>query len=111
MGITGQEPAGVGLFAVYRDSITGEFCRFPACARSHRQRVPAPRISHFADDNDFLQLAAAMDPSLFMRAEKLAENPSRPSGAWPGLRNTTSSVINVSKRARSLALTALIQAE
>jgi hypothetical protein len=30
MGIAGQEPAAVGLLAVYRDSMTGELRRFPA---------------------------------------------------------------------------------
>jgi hypothetical protein len=42
-------------------------------------------------------------------AEKPSENPSRPNGARPGFRNTTSSVIKVSKRTRSPALTASIQ--
>src|SRR5207248_1930886 len=44
-------------------------------------------------------------------AEKAGENPSRPHGAWPGLRNTTSSAIKLSKRTRSPALTASIQVE
>src|SRR6516165_1809004 len=44
-------------------------------------------------------------------AEKPAENPSRPNGAWPGLRNTTSSAIKLSKQTRSPALTASIQVE
>lgn len=71
MGIAGQEPAAVGLFAVYRDSMTGELRRFPACARGHRQCVPAPRVSDFADDYDFLQLAAATNPKLMMRGREV----------------------------------------
>ena len=35
VGIAGQEPAAVGLFAVYRDSMTGELRRFSAGARGH----------------------------------------------------------------------------
>src|SRR5262245_253179 len=42
-------------------------------------------------------------------AEKPGEKPSRPNGAWPGLRNTTSSAIKPSKQTRSPALTAWIQ--
>src|SRR5437868_4993523 len=44
-------------------------------------------------------------------AEKPGENPSRPNGTWPGLRNTTSSAIKPSKQTRSPALTASIQVE
>src|SRR5262249_52940956 len=44
-------------------------------------------------------------------AEKPGENPSRPIGAWPGLRNTTSSAIKLCKQTRSPALTASIQVE
>jgi len=32
-GIAGQEPAAIGLFAVYRDTMTGELHRFSAGAR------------------------------------------------------------------------------
>jgi len=35
VGIAGQEPAAVGLFAVYRDSMAGELRLFPAGARHH----------------------------------------------------------------------------
>src|SRR5258707_14607418 len=42
-------------------------------------------------------------------AEKPTGNPSRPNDAWPGFRNTTSSAIKVSKRARSPVMTASIQ--
>ena len=70
MGIAGQEPAAVGLFAVYRDSMTGELRRFPACARGHRQCVPAPRVSDFADDDDLFQFAAATDPNLLVRGRE-----------------------------------------
>src|SRR5262249_15532033 len=42
-------------------------------------------------------------------AVKPGENPSRPTGAWPGLRNTTSSAIKLSKQIGSPALTASIQ--
>jgi hypothetical protein len=66
MGIAGQEPAAVGLLAVYRDSMTGELRRFPAGARCHQQCVPAPRVRDFADDYDLFQLAAATDPNLLM---------------------------------------------
>src|SRR5438477_6789967 len=71
MGIAGQEPAAVGLFAVYRDSMTGELRRFPACARDHRQRVPAPRVRDFVDDYDLFQLAAATDPNLFVSGREV----------------------------------------
>ena len=66
MGITGQEPATVGLFTVYRDSMTRELRRFPAGARGYRQRIPAPRVRDFADDYDLFQLAAATDPNLLV---------------------------------------------
>ena len=66
MGITGQEPATVGLFTVYRDSMTRELRRFPAGARGYRQRIPAPRVRDFADDCDLFQLAAATDPNLLV---------------------------------------------
>src|SRR5436309_15834352 len=42
---------------------------------------------------------------------KLDENPSRPNGAWPGVIKSTFSATNVSRRARSPALTASIQIE
>lgn len=71
MEISSQEPAAVELFAVYRDSITGELRRFPACSRSHRQRVPVLRVRDFADDYDFLQLAAATNPSLLMHSREV----------------------------------------
>ena len=35
VGIAGQEPAAVALFAVYRDTMTGELHRFSAGARDH----------------------------------------------------------------------------
>src|SRR5262245_8276024 len=44
-------------------------------------------------------------------AEKPGGNASRPSGAWPGLRSTTSSAIKPSKQTTSPALTASIQVE
>jgi hypothetical protein len=66
VGIAGQEPTAVGLFAVYRDSMTGELRRFPAGVGGHRQRVAAPRIGDFADDHDLFQLAAATDPNLLV---------------------------------------------
>ena len=66
MGIAGQEPAAVGLFAVDRDPITGELRRFPAGARGHPQRIPAARVGDFADDHDLFQLAAAKDPNLLV---------------------------------------------
>ena len=66
MGIAGEEPAAVGLFAVDRDPMPGELRRFPAGARRHGQRVPAPRVSDFADDHDLFQLADAMDPRLLV---------------------------------------------
>ena len=71
MGITGQEPATVGLFTVYRDSMTGELRRFPAGARSHLQRVPAPRVGDSADDHDLFQLADATDPKLFVSGREV----------------------------------------
>src|SRR3989442_15251589 len=66
VGIAGQEPAAVGLFAVYRDSMTGELRRFTAGARGHGQRVPAPRVGDFAGDCDLFQLAAATDLNLLV---------------------------------------------
>jgi hypothetical protein len=71
MGITGQEPATVGLFTVYRDSMTGELRRFPADARGYRQRIPAPRVRDFADDYDLFQLAAATDPKLLVGGREI----------------------------------------
>jgi len=66
MGIAGQEPAAIGLFAVHRESMTGKLCRFPACQRGHRQCVPAPRKRDLADDYDLFQLAAATNPHLLV---------------------------------------------
>lgn len=71
MGITGQEPAAVGLFAVYRDSMTGQLSRFPACARDHKQLVPAPGVCHFADNYDLFKLAAATYLNLLVRGRKV----------------------------------------
>ncbi len=62
VSIAGQEPAAVGLFAVYRDTMPGEVRRFPAGALGHRQCVPAPRVSDFTCNHDLLQLTGAMDP-------------------------------------------------
>src|SRR5262249_491654 len=67
----GQEPASVGLFAVYRDTIPGELRRFPAGAPGHGQRVPAPRVGDFADDHDLLQLADATEPTLLAAGPEL----------------------------------------
>ena len=64
MGIAGQEPSAIGLFAVYRDSMTSELRRLPARAPGNRQRVPAPRVRNFADNYDLFQLAVAMDLNL-----------------------------------------------
>ena len=64
MCIAGQEPSAIGLFAVYRDSMTRELLRLPACAPGNRQRVAAPRIRNFADNYNLLQLAVAMDLNL-----------------------------------------------
>ena len=44
-------------------------------------------------------------------AEKPAEKPSRPTGSWPGFRNTTSAATKPSKRTRSPPLTPSIQAK
>src|ERR1700722_7665319 len=49
VGIAGQEPAAVGLFAIYRDTMTGELLRFSAGGRGHRKRVTALRVTDFGD--------------------------------------------------------------
>jgi len=72
VGVAGQEPTAVGLFAVDRDPITGELRRFPAGARGHRQRIPAPRVGDFADDHDLFQLAAAKNPNLLVSGREVA---------------------------------------
>ena len=61
MGIAGQEPYAIGLFAVHRDSMTSELSRFSASEPGNRQRIPAPRIRDFADDYDLFQIAVATD--------------------------------------------------
>src|SRR5947209_11767717 len=71
MSIAGQEPAAVGLLAVYRDSMTGELRRFTACALGHGQRVAAPRVRDLADDYDLFQLAAATNPNLLVRGREV----------------------------------------
>ena len=48
MGIAGQEPAAVRLFAIDGDSMTRE-PRFFAVDRSHGQRVPAARVGDVAE--------------------------------------------------------------
>ena len=64
--IAGQKPATVALLAIYRQTMPGELCRFPPCARGHGQRVPAPRVGDLADNNDLFQLAGATDPHLLV---------------------------------------------
>src|SRR5690349_2272797 len=59
VGIAGQEPAALWLFAVYRHPMPGELRRFSADARDHGQRVPAPSVRDFADDHDLFQVADA----------------------------------------------------
>jgi len=66
VGVAGQEPAAVGLSAVDREAMPGELLFFPAGARGHGERVPAPRVGEFADDHDLDQLAAAIDPPLLV---------------------------------------------
>lgn len=43
-----------------------ELGHFPADSLGHGQRVPAARVSDFADDHDLFQLATATDPSLLV---------------------------------------------
>src|SRR5215471_1627017 len=64
--IAGQKPATVALLAIYGQTMPGELCRFPACARGHGQCVPAPRVGDLADNNDLFQLAGATDQHLFV---------------------------------------------
>lgn len=75
VSIAGQEPTAGRLLTVYRDSMTGELRRFPAGARGHRQRVPAPRVGNFADDHDLFQLAAATDPNLLVGGREVGGRP------------------------------------
>ena len=44
MGVAGQKPAAVGLFAVDGDPMPGQRGRFSAGARGHGQGVPAQRV-------------------------------------------------------------------
>src|SRR6266571_4010425 len=60
--IAGEEPTAIGLFAVYSDTMSGELRRFPAGALGHGQRIPAARVSDFADNHDFFQLADTTYP-------------------------------------------------
>jgi hypothetical protein len=62
VGIASQAPAAVGLFAVYRDTMSGEFRRIPPGVLGDRQCIPAPRVSNFADNYDLFQLTAATYP-------------------------------------------------
>jgi hypothetical protein len=75
MGIAGQEPSGIGLFAVYRDSMTCEPSCLPACAPGNGQRVPAPRVRDVADNDDFFQLAVATDLNLSGRGWEVGGEP------------------------------------
>ena len=70
MGITGQEPVAVGLFAIDSDSIAGQLCCFSAGSRFHGQRVPAPRVRDLAEDRDLLDLAHAMNPGALVTDQK-----------------------------------------
>src|SRR5262249_27152226 len=72
-----------------------------------RLSVKATSPTTTTSSNSLMQLIRAC----WWAAEKPGENPSRPNGAWPGLRNTTSSAIKLSKQTRSPALTASIQVE
>ena len=67
MGITGQEPPAIELFAVYRYSITGQLSRFSTCEPGNRQSVPAPRVRDYADDYDLFQFAVATDLNPLVR--------------------------------------------
>lgn len=72
MGIASEQPTAVGLFAVDRDSITGELPRFPAGARGHRQGVAASRVGDFADDHKLLQFADALDSNLLVSGQEVS---------------------------------------
>jgi len=70
VGIAGQEPTSVWLSAVYRDAMSGKMRRFPADVLRHGQRVPAPRVSDFADNYDLFQFADATNPRLLVGGQK-----------------------------------------
>ncbi|HZV32939.1 MAG TPA: hypothetical protein VFB72_00045 [Verrucomicrobiae bacterium] len=70
MGITSKEPATVRLSAVYRDTMPGQLRRLPAAAGGHGQRVPAPRVSDLADNNDLFQLADTTNHRLLVSRRK-----------------------------------------
>jgi hypothetical protein len=59
-----------GLFPVYRKTMPGEMRRIPAGLRGYGQRVPASRVSDFADNHDLFQLADAAELHLLVGGRK-----------------------------------------
>jgi hypothetical protein len=62
MGITGQEPVAVGLFAVDGEPMACQLRCFSVGSRFHGQRVPAPCVGDLTEDGDLLNLAHALNP-------------------------------------------------
>jgi hypothetical protein len=50
--------------------MSGELRRLPAGPRGDGQRVPASRVSDYADHHDLFQLAAAVEPHRLVGARK-----------------------------------------
>ena len=66
MDVAREQPPTVGLFAVNRDSMAGQFHGCSAGSRSYRQGVLAARIGDLIEDGDFLNLTHAMNESAFV---------------------------------------------
>ena len=96
MGIAGEQPAAVGLFAIDSDSVAGQLRCFSAGSRFHGQRVPTTCVGDLAEDGDLHNLAHAMNPRALVTDQE---------AVWEF------TPAKVSNRARSPPLTASIQEE
>jgi hypothetical protein len=59
-----------GLFPVYRKPMPGELRRCSSRLRGYGQRVPASRVTDFADNHDLFQLADTTELHLLMGGRK-----------------------------------------
>jgi hypothetical protein len=75
VGVAGQKPTAVGLFAIDGDPMTGQLRCFSAGARCHAWRVPTQYAGDFADDHDLFQLADATEPTLLAGGREADQRP------------------------------------
>jgi len=70
MRVAGQQPTAVGLLAVDGDPMTRQFHGVTTGVWRQRQRVPAQRVGHVANDSDLFRLADAADPELLVGTQE-----------------------------------------